>query len=69
MALIVSLAQFASALSQGGKLAGLDVGTKTIGLAICVGLVSVIRPRAVEPSAPMRSVESLLAGLRESTSG
>ncbi len=29
------LAQFADALSQGGKLAGLDVGTKTIGLAIC----------------------------------
>jgi len=33
--LIVSLAQFASALLQGGKLAGLDVGTKTIGLALC----------------------------------
>jgi len=28
-------AQFAEALSDGGKLAGLDVGTKTIGLAIC----------------------------------
>jgi putative Holliday junction resolvase len=26
---------FAMALPQGGKLAGLDVGTKTIGLAIC----------------------------------
>ncbi len=28
-------AEFAAALSSGGKLAGLDVGTKTIGLAIC----------------------------------
>jgi putative holliday junction resolvase len=28
-------AEFASALADGGKLAGLDVGTKTIGLAIC----------------------------------
>jgi putative Holliday junction resolvase len=30
-----SAAEFASALPSGGKLAGLDVGTKTIGLAIC----------------------------------
>jgi putative Holliday junction resolvase len=28
-------AEFATALPQAGKLAGLDVGTKTIGLAIC----------------------------------
>lgn len=28
-------AEFAAGLSAGGKLAGLDVGTKTIGLAIC----------------------------------
>ena len=35
MALSLSLAQFAAALPDGGKLAGLDVGTKTIGLAIC----------------------------------
>jgi putative holliday junction resolvase len=28
-------AEFARALPNGGKLAGLDVGTKTIGLAIC----------------------------------
>jgi putative Holliday junction resolvase len=28
-------AEFAGALAAGGKLAGLDVGTKTIGLAIC----------------------------------
>ena len=28
-------AQFAAALPGGGKLAGLDVGTKTIGLAVC----------------------------------
>ena len=28
-------ADFAAALPEGGKLAGLDVGTKTIGLAIC----------------------------------
>jgi putative holliday junction resolvase len=28
-------AEFAAALPNGGKLAGLDVGTKTIGLAIC----------------------------------
>ena len=30
-----SAAEFAAALPDGGKLAGLDVGTKTIGLAIC----------------------------------
>jgi putative Holliday junction resolvase len=30
-----SPAEFAAALPDGGKLAGLDVGTKTIGLAIC----------------------------------
>ncbi len=29
------VAEFADALPHGGKLAGLDVGTKTIGLAIC----------------------------------
>lgn len=29
------IADFAEALPNGGKLAGLDVGTKTIGLAIC----------------------------------
>lgn len=35
-ALITSLSsEFASALPTGGKLAGLDVGTRTIGLAIC----------------------------------
>ena len=28
-------AEFAAALPNGGKLAGLDVGTKTVGLAIC----------------------------------
>jgi putative Holliday junction resolvase len=30
-----SPAEFAASLTSGGKLAGLDVGTKTIGLAIC----------------------------------
>ena len=30
-----SVAEFAAALPAGGKLAGLDVGTKTIGLALC----------------------------------
>ena len=30
-----SVADFASALPQGGALAGLDVGTRTIGLALC----------------------------------
>jgi len=30
-----SPAEFAAALPQGGALAGLDVGTKTIGLALC----------------------------------
>jgi putative Holliday junction resolvase len=30
-----SAAEFASALPSGGKLGGLDVGTKTIGLAVC----------------------------------
>jgi len=30
-----STADFANALPNGGKLAGLDVGTRTIGLAIC----------------------------------
>ena len=35
MALTSSPAEFAAALPSGGKLAGLDVGTKTIGLALC----------------------------------
>ena len=35
MALTSSVADFAAALPPGGKLAGLDVGTKTIGLALC----------------------------------
>jgi putative Holliday junction resolvase len=30
-----SVLEFGSALPSGGKLAGLDVGTKTIGLAVC----------------------------------
>ena len=30
-----SAAEFAEALRNGGKLAGLDVGTKTIGLSVC----------------------------------
>jgi putative Holliday junction resolvase len=35
-ALITSqAAEFAAAVGDGGKLAGLDVGTKTIGLAVC----------------------------------
>jgi putative Holliday junction resolvase len=34
-ALTSSTAEFVSALSDGGVLAGLDVGTKTIGLALC----------------------------------
>jgi putative Holliday junction resolvase len=33
--IVTTAADFAAALPQGGKLAGLDVGTKTIGLAIC----------------------------------
>ena len=36
MALITGdTSEFGAALSDGGKLAGLDVGTKTVGLAIC----------------------------------
>ena len=35
--IVTSPTDFASALPTGGKLAGLDVGTKTIGLAICDG--------------------------------
>ena len=35
MAALTIPAEFAAALPDGGKLAGLDVGTKTIGLAIC----------------------------------
>jgi putative holliday junction resolvase len=34
---VATLSEFAAALPNGGKLAGLDVGTKTIGLAICDG--------------------------------
>jgi putative holliday junction resolvase len=30
-----ALAEFAGALPEGGRLAGLDVGTKTIGVALC----------------------------------
>ena len=33
--IVTAAADFAAALSDGGKLAGLDVGTKTVGLAIC----------------------------------
>ena len=33
--MIVDVAGFAAALPDGGRLAGLDVGTKTIGLATC----------------------------------
>ena len=35
MALTSSAAEFAAALPHGGALAGLDVGTKTIGVALC----------------------------------
>ena len=35
MALTSSVAEFGLALPPGGKLAGLDVGTRTIGLALC----------------------------------
>lgn len=35
MALTSDVWEFAEALPNGGKLAGLDVGTKTIGLALC----------------------------------
>lgn len=35
MALTSSVGEFGHALPPGGKLAGLDVGTKTIGLALC----------------------------------
>src|SRR3954470_12302820 len=31
----VDTGEFAAALPDGGKLAGLDVGTKTVGIAIC----------------------------------
>ncbi len=33
--LTADISEFAAAVRDGGKLAGLDVGTKTIGLAIC----------------------------------
>ena len=33
--IVAGAAEFAEALPGGGKLAGLDVGTKTIGLAVC----------------------------------
>ena len=32
---MATLTEFAEALPNGGKLAGLDVGTKTVGLAVC----------------------------------
>jgi putative Holliday junction resolvase len=35
VAALTTAADFAAALPDGGKLAGLDVGTKTVGLAIC----------------------------------
>jgi putative Holliday junction resolvase len=40
----MSIADFAAALPRGGKLAGLDVGTKTIGLALCDALWSFAGP-------------------------
>jgi len=40
----LSLAEFGAALARGGKLAGLDVGTKTIGLAVCDAMWSFAGP-------------------------
>jgi len=37
-------ADFAAALPQGGRLAGLDVGTKTIGIALCDAMWTIASP-------------------------
>lgn len=37
-------AAFAAALPQGGRLAGLDVGTKTIGIALCDAMWTIASP-------------------------
>jgi putative Holliday junction resolvase len=38
------LASFAAALPEGGRLAGLDVGTKTIGVALCDSMWTIASP-------------------------
>ena len=40
----MTLGEFATALPAGGKLSGLDVGTKTIGLAVCDAMWSFAGP-------------------------
>ena len=45
--MILDLAAFANALPHGGRLAGLDVGTKTIGIASCDAQWSFATPHSV----------------------
>jgi putative pre-16S rRNA nuclease len=77
VALITSdVAEFAAAMPSGGKLAGLDVGTKTIGVAICdagwhfAGPAATIRRtkftqdlKALEIFISRESIIGLVAGL------
>jgi putative Holliday junction resolvase len=71
-----SASEFAEALPDGGKLAGLDVGTKTIGLAICdagwhfAGPVETIRRikftedlKALETFISRENITGLVVGL------
>ena len=71
-----SASEFAEALPDGGKLAGLDVGTKTIGLAICdagwhfAGPVETIRRikftedlKALETFISRENIAGLVVGL------
>ena len=45
--MIVDAAAFAAALPEGGRLAGLDVGTKTVGIATCDAGWSFATPHSV----------------------
>ena len=69
MALITgSGADFVAALPDGGKLAGLDVGTKTIGLAVCDSGWSFAGPadtiRRTKFSQDLEQLRSFISGQR-----
>lgn len=62
----LTLAEFAAALPDDGKLAGLDVGTKTIGLAVCDAMWSFAGPadtiRRTKFTKDLEQLRSFIAG-------
>ena len=53
-------AEFAAALPAGGKLVGLDVGTKTIGLALCDAGWSFAGPAETFPARSLTNAVTVL---------